>query len=149
MSYIENIRKKVGHDAIFLPGSGCVIVNNNKILLQKRADNNTWALHGGYLELGETCLEALNREVKEEINVIPIDPEFFKVYSGEDFHVFYPNKDEVYSVITLYIVKEYLGDLKPDNNEVLELKWFDFNNLPENINKCDLIMINDVISYYS
>ena len=147
MGYIESIRKKIGNDAILLPASGCAIIKNNRILLQKRADNKKWGLHGGYLELGETCLEALNRELKEELNIVPVNPKLFDVYSGEDLHVFYRNKDEVYSVVTLYIVKEYKGELKADNDEVIEIKWFEFDKLPDNINECDIKMINDIILY--
>ena len=86
MGYISNIRKKVGNDAIFMPAAGCCIIKDGKILLQKRSDNNKWAIHGGCLELGENFLEALKREVKEELNVKLINPEFIQIYSGEDMH---------------------------------------------------------------
>ena len=149
MGYVEDIRKKVGHDAVFLPAAGCAIIKDNKILLQRRSDNLKWGLHGGYMNLGETCLEALNREIKEELNIIPINPELIDVYSGEDFHVFYPNNDEVYSVVILYIIRDYQGKLKAFKKEVTELDWFEFDKLPKDINKCDIKMINDAISYYN
>ena len=71
------------------------------------------------------------------------------IYSGEDFHVFYPNKDEVYSVVVLYIIRDYKGKLKPFKDEVVELKWFDFDKLPKDINEKDIKMISDAISYYN
>jgi len=144
MGYISEIRKKVGHNAIFMPGAGCVIVKDNKILLQKRSDNGKWAVHGGCLELGETFIEALEREVKEELNVKPINPELVNVYSGEDIHYIYPNNDEVYCISAIYIVREYEGELKPDNDEVAELKWFDIDKMPDNINDPDIRPINDI-----
>ena len=145
MGYIENIRKKIGHDALLLPASGCVIIQNKKILLQRRSDNKKWGLHGGYMELGETFIDTLNRELKEEINIIPINPKLVNIYSGEELHVFYPNNDEVYSVVALYLVTEFNGTLKPNNEEVDELKWFDIHMLPDDINECDIKMINEVI----
>ena len=148
MDYVEYIRKKIGNDAIFLPASGCAIIQNNKILLQKRTDNKKWGLHGGYMNLGETSLETLNRELKEELNIIPLNPELINVYSGEDLHVFYPNNDEVYSVVTLYLVEEFEGSLKPFEKEVEEVEWFEFDNLPDDINECDIKMIGDVILFY-
>ena len=148
MGYISYIRKKVGHDPIFMPAVGCVIIKNGKILLQKRADNSMWAIHGGALDLGETYIDALNRELQEEINVTPINPIAINTYSGEEMHFFYPNQDEVYVVSIVYLAEDYEGELKPDLDEVSELNWFDINNIPENINKPDIPSINDAIEYY-
>ena len=147
MGYISNLRKKIGHDPIFMPASACVLIKDNKILLQKRTDNGTWAIHGGGLELGETFEEGLFRELQEELNIKPINPVFFNVYSGEDLHFFYPNQDEVYVVVAIYIIEDYDGDLKPDLVELSELKWFEFDKLPNDINKPDIKPINDVIKY--
>lgn len=144
MGYISNMRKKVGHDAIFMPAAGCVIVKDKKILLQKRVDNKKWAVHGGGLELGESFIEGLQREVKEELNVKPINPELVNVYSGKDLHFIYPNNDEVYAISAIYIVREYEGELKVDEKEVAELKWFDINKLPENIHEPDIKPIMDI-----
>ena len=147
MGYISDIRKKVGNDAIFMPAAGCCIIKDGKILLQKRSDNNKWAIHGGCLELGENFLEALKREVKEELNVKLINPEFIQIYSGEDMHYIYPNNDEVYTIMAVYLVKEFEGNLK-SNEEVSKLEWFDIDNLPEDIHTSDVNPINDAISYY-
>ena len=148
MGYISDIRKKVGHDPVFMPAVGCIIIKDGKILLQKRTDNGTWAVHGGALDLGETYIEALNRELKEEINITPINPIAINTYSGEDMHFFYPNKDEVYVVAVMYLAEDYEGELKPDMVEVSELKWFDIDEIPENINKTDIHSIYDAIELY-
>lgn len=148
MGYISEIRKKVGHDAVFMPVAACGIIQNNKMLLQKRTDDGTWAIHGGSIELGETFIEALEREIKEELNIKPINPQEIGIYSGEDQHVFYPNGDEVYVVSAIYLVTEFEGELKPDEDEVSELKWFDINELPNNIHTPDIKIIDDLINYY-
>ena len=147
MGYISNLRKKIGHDPIFMPAAACILIKDNKILLQHRTDNGTWAIHGGGLELGETFEEGLTRELKEELNIKPINPKFFNVYSGEDLHVLYPNQDEVYVVVAIYIVEDYVGEINVDLKEVSEVKWFEFDNLPDNINRPDIKPINDVIKY--
>ena len=144
MGYISNIRKKVGHDPIFMPAAGCVIVKDNKMLLQRRVDNGKWAVHGGCLELGEDFIEGLKREIKEELNIDLINPEFVNIYSGEDLHFTYPNDDEVYAITAIYIVREYKGKFKIDNKEVSELKWFDIKELPKNIHEPDIKPIMDI-----
>ena len=146
--YILDLRKKIGHDPIFMPAAGCGIIKNNKILLQKRSDNGMWALHGGALELGETFLEALKREVEEELNIKVLNPIFVNIYSGESCHFKYPNEDEVYATSCMYLVQDFEGEIKIDNKEVLEVKWFSIDNIPENIFKPDKEPIKDLISYY-
>ena len=50
----------------------------------------------------------------------------------ENVHMVYPNKDEVYYTDVVYVINEFWGDLKPDG-ESTELRFFDLENLPENI----------------
>ncbi len=145
MGYISKIREKVGHDPVFMPCVGCVIVKDNQILLQKRTDNGKWATHGGSMELGETFLDCLNRELKEELNIKVINPKVINIYTGEDMHYTYPNGDEVYMVCTVYLVEEYTGNLKVDNKEVSEVKWFDIDKMPRSIHDPDQKVLEDVI----
>ncbi len=141
--YIKDIRQKIGHAPIFCPGSGAVIYQNGKILLQKRADNGKWSIHGGAVELGETYLQALERELKEEINVKPIAPELMGIYSGKDFYFEYPNGDQIYDSLCVFLVEKYEGNLQQDNEEVTDLQWFAMEDLPEQLDNSDGLIIND------
>lgn len=134
IEYVKNIREKIGHSPLLLVSAGIIIYKNGKILLQRRSDNGKWAIHGGCLELGETTEEAARRELKEEIGITPISLEFYGVFSGEDMHYFYPNGDEVYLVATVYFCDSYTGEICIDNDEVIEVEWFDITSLPEDIN---------------
>ena len=94
------IRSLVGHIPMHRPVAVLVIYKDNKVLLQKRSDNGMWALHGGGMELGETYLETLRREIKEELNIEPINPELMGIFSGEKmYHKYEKSQDEVYSPI--------------------------------------------------
>lgn len=146
-NYIKDIRKKVGHDPIFAPGAGAIIYKQGKILLQKRQDDGKWALHGGSMELGETQLQTLERELKEEINIRPVNPELMGIYTGKDFYYEYPNEDKIYDVLCIFLVQEYEGELQKDNEEVIELKWFDLENLPKEIHSSDGRIIKDLKSF--
>ena len=80
-----------------------IIYKDGKILLQKREDNGCWAIHGGGIELGEKYIEALNREIEEELNIKPINPELMGIYSGKELFNIYPkSKDQVYIWNKLY-----------------------------------------------
>jgi mutator protein MutT len=145
--YIKRIRKHIGTDPLLLVGVGAIIIKDGKILLQKRTDNKKWAIHGGALEPGETIEETLYRELKEELGITPVKYEFFKVFSGEDMHVFYPNGDEVYLISLIYICSEFEGQFVMQQSEVEDLEWFLPDNLPEDINSpADKAIIAEFLS---
>ena len=143
--YIRNMRKHIGKDPLLVVAAGAIVHKERKILLQKRADNGMWSIHGGCLELGETVEETVKRELKEEIGITPTKLRFYKVFSGEEMHSVYPNGDEIYCVDVVFLCDEYDGELKLDNEEVTELKWFDVEDLPENINTpIDKAILKDI-----
>ncbi len=129
-NYIQMLRSYVGHSPLIMVTAGAIIYKDEHILLQQRKDNQMWAIHGGALELGESLEEALYREVKEETNLEVTGYELFKTYSGQSFMITYPNKDVVYLVDHIYVVKAFHGLMKPCMDEVLTLKWFHQDDLP-------------------
>lgn len=64
-----------------------VIEQNGKILIQHIDNTEYWVLPGGHVMYGETSLEALKREVKEEIG-IDINPQDCKLFCfHENFYM--------------------------------------------------------------
>ena len=147
MNYISKIREFIGTAPIFLPAAGIIVYQNGKILLQKRRDTEQWALHGGAMELGETTEETAVREANEEIRITPESLELYGVFSGKPMYHVYPDGNEYYIVSTVYFCDKYTGELKHDNNEVMEIKWFDINNLPENIAPIDCHILENLHSF--
>lgn len=137
MEYIKKLRQYIGHDPILICACGCLIYNEKgQLLLQKRSDDNLWGNPGGSMELGEEIYETLKREIKEETN-LELDEKnlkLFIIYSGEGQHHIYPNKDEVYIVNIIFEAREYKGELKKDLESV-DFKFFDIDDLPENVTK--------------
>ena len=58
-------------------GANAILTWNDKILLEKRRDSDTWGLPGGGVKKTETGLEAIAREIYEELG-IRIPKERFK-----------------------------------------------------------------------
>lgn len=55
-------------------GANCVIIWNDKILLERRVDSDSWGLVGGGCKKWETPEQAIAREVYEELGLrIPAD----------------------------------------------------------------------------
>lgn len=130
MSYISEMRKYIGHKPMIVAGATIVAIKDNKILLNLRADTNTWGIPGGSLELGESLEETAKRELKEETNLDCDDFTLLNVFSGNDFYFKYPNSDELYSVIALYLAKDFKGELKITDSESFDLKFFSKTDLP-------------------
>lgn len=112
-------------------GATIVVLKENKILLNLRSDTNTWGIPGGATELGETLEETAIRELNEETNLTANSFTLLNIFSGKDFYFKYPNGDELYSVVTLYLANGVTGDLKISDGESLELKYFGKDELPD------------------
>jgi mutator protein MutT len=140
--YIKNMRMIVGHIPILQCGAS-VIVENQKgeILLQQRKDNNCWAYSGGSIELDEVVEEAAARELQEETGLIAHNLELFGVFSGIEMHYVYPNGDEVSNIDIVYICNNYSGELKVNPDEVIDLRFFSIDSIPDNISPPNIKVI--------
>jgi 8-oxo-dGTP diphosphatase len=102
-----------------------ILMNNEKKFLLYLRDNkpeipypDTWALLGGHVEENEEPVEALNRELKEEINQVIKNPIFIdNLDDGVGNNVF------IYTGFVDFKIK----DLKL--NEGTELKYFNFEEI--------------------
>lgn len=107
-----------------------IIINNDKILCVQRGENKLtyisrkFEFPGGKIELGETKVHALKREIKEELNIdIETTEEFLTVFHKyPDFqitmHSFICNKKE--RTLTL---NEHLSYKWLKKNELMSLDW--------------------------
>lgn len=161
LSYIINLRNslkdELRHMPLFQNGSAIIVENEkSEILLEERVDRNLWCLPGGLQELGETFEEVAVRELKEEtgLDTKIEDLILINVISGETRKNSYPNGDIVYNNTILFLVNKYTGDLSTDYEELTDnnnqnfsmqkeskkLKFFDIQNLPDNLMDKDLIV---------
>lgn len=82
----------------FIPVATAILYQQGRFLMQLR-DNipgivypGYWAFFGGHVELGETPLEAVKRELQEEISyTLPVEPVQFGCYCDSKIvrHVFF------------------------------------------------------------
>lgn len=146
--YQTELRSKIGHMAVFNPVVTLIIYKDGKVLLQKRTDNGAWAIHGGAIEPGEKYIDALYREIKEELNIEPINPELMGIFSGDElYHIYVKSKDAVYALNHVFICEDYKGEINFTDGEVDNLKWFDLDDLPENVFKINKPVLSRVKEY--
>ena len=111
-----------------MPGLAVIVavIDDGKVLLTKREDFEVWCLPGGGVEDGESLAEAGIREAKEETGLDVELTRLVGVYSRlgggmRDIHA------------VLYAAKPIGGELKTQPNETIEVTWFPFDQLPEDL----------------
>lgn len=135
VDYIGSMRKLIGHQTLFTVGCGAIIEDSlGQILLQRRKDRDIWGIPGGVMELGETFIETLEREVQEETNLTIFNPQLFGIYSGPPGFGEYPNGDKVYSIQIIFLIKDFKGSLKQEGEESSEHIFFPKTSLPVPLN---------------
>lgn len=106
-----------------LIGVGAIIMNRNKMLIVKRANEpakGLWSVPGGVVELGEQLHEALKREVKEETG-LEVDIE--RLVDAVDNIVFNEEGRIQYHYVLLdYLCRPRGGALKAAD-DVHDIQW--------------------------
>ena len=128
MDYVKSIREKIGSQKIILNCAGVLIVQDQKILFQRRSDNNRWGLIGGLLELDETYEEAAVREAWEETGLEIRLTSFLGVFHNHD--MVWSNGDRAHT-IGAYFTAEITDGTPRIDSESLELRFFAKDEIPE------------------
>ena len=132
--YIKYLRAFVGHRPVLQVGASIIVEDEDgRVLLQKRRDNHCWGYHGGSVELDEKVEDAAARELYEETGLIADEMHLWRVFSGPDTHYVYPNGDEVSNVDLVFICRRYHGEIRRQESEVEEIRFFAPDEIPENI----------------
>lgn len=111
-----------------MPGLAVIvaIIEDGKVLLTRREDFEVWCLPGGSVEDGESLAEGAIREAKEETGLDVELTRLVGVYSRlgggmRDTHA------------VLYAAKPSGGALKTQPQETIEVAYFPFDSLPEEL----------------
>ena len=132
MGYILDLRKELGSRPVIMAGAGVILLNEkNEILLGRRTDNDYWDYPAGSMEIGESFEECARREVFEETGLTCGKLEYFMELSGEDTFYEYPNGDQVYLAVIIYICRDFSGELKVQEEEAYEQRFFPIDRLPK------------------
>lgn len=106
-------------------GARALVIQNDQILLVKHTYMPGWCTIGGGVDAGESGLQALRRELKEEVGIdLQESPPILGFYYN------YHQKRDDYVIV--YICKKF-SKKKVVSREILEEEWFLFNELPHDI----------------
>ena len=107
-----------------IPAVGAFIIRDGKILLIRRAYEpcaGKWSVPGGTIKLGETTIDALRREVFEELGVKLKSIKLLDIYD-------YISRDENGRIKYHYLIIDFLVNLESfeitPSSEILEYRFF-------------------------
>lgn len=118
--------------------------DNNEFLIQKRSieKGGKWATTGGHPKSGETSLQGILTEVKEELGIKINNPILFKQANGKN------------TICDLYYIKKNIDieEITIQKEEVTNIKWAsvdEINNLMNNdeFNKGHYMMFKDCLEF--
>jgi len=110
---------------------GCngLIIKNNQIILGLRKGcygEGSYGLPGGHLKIGEKIIDAVKRELKEEVGIKVLDLEFTSIIDQA--------KEVEHYIQVNFIVKNFQGKIRCLEPEYCQKwEWFNLDNLPTNI----------------
>jgi ADP-ribose pyrophosphatase YjhB (NUDIX family) len=113
-----------------LVGVGAIIIQNDRVVLVKRAHppiQGQWSIPGGVLEVGELVREAAIREAREETGLIVQPADLLGVYDrilrNEEQRVQY------HYVLVDFLCRPVGGELQAAS-DAAEVRWFTRHELP-------------------
>ncbi|WP_127572576.1 NUDIX domain-containing protein [Georgenia faecalis] len=101
---------------------GCIIDPEGRILLEHRVDNDLWALPGGTHDFGESIVETVIREIREETGLEVEVVGLVGIYT-DPRHVIAYSDGEVRQQFTLSFRCRLLGGSLAKDSESQELRW--------------------------
>lgn len=104
-------------------GASAIIIRDNRVLMIRTIDSNSWSIPSGGVEVGETLEEACIREVAEETG--------YEVKIVKELHTKKTIIKE-YKVTTQYFLCEITGgdiQYKDPDEEIEEISWMNSSEI--------------------
>ncbi len=131
-NYIKELRKKIGHELLLIPGVAAIIRDEGGRVLLQRTKAGYWNLPAGAIDPGEKAAQGIVREVFEETGLIARPVSIIAVTGGPpEARTEYANGDVVESTTIVFACEVVGGELKPQDDETLRLEYFAVDEMPQ------------------
>ncbi len=131
-SYVGQLRAVVGNRKLITPSTRAVILDEaGRVLLVRRSDNGAWVLPAGSMELDESVMDCLRREVREETGLEVLAATPIAIYSEPRFAftTAFGGQHQMLSIV--FRVDAWQGTLAATTEETTAACFFALDELPE------------------
>ena len=123
--YLRQLRARVGPMRLLLPSvSAHIFDETSRLLLVRQRESGVWSTPGGFVEPDERPADAVVREVWEETGLLVVPMGVLGTFGGPEFVVRYSQGDEAQYVITAFECRVSGGQLQPDGEETIAVRYF-------------------------
>jgi ADP-ribose pyrophosphatase YjhB (NUDIX family) len=131
-SYLGQLRQVVGNRKLLIVTARAIIQDEaGRILLVRRSDNGDWVMPAGAMELGESILDCVTREVKEETGLDVISAVPIAIYSEPRFASVTAYGDPFQPLSVVFRVDAWTGELITETDETVDARFFALDELPD------------------
>ena len=114
-----------------VPAASAIVTNHEgKILLQRRRDNDLWALPGGAMNIGESIRETVVREVKEETG-FDVQPQYITGIYTDPQHVVAFSDGEVRQQFSICFSCTIVGGERQVSDESHDVAFFSLQEIEQ------------------
>ena len=123
--------------------SAVIFDRRRRLLLQQRSDGGQWGLPGGSVEIGESVIDAVVREVREETGLTVAPRRLVGVYSAPGLQVVRYPDGNVWHYVNVCFECVVRGGTLTTCDETLALEWVALDALPSGLLPNHRIRIRD------
>lgn len=127
--FIVELREKIGHAPLWLPGVTAVVADRGRVLLVRRSDSGEWTPVTGIIDPEEEPARAAVREVLEETAVVAEAVRLAEVSANPVRE--HANGDLAGYLNLTFECRYVAGAARVGDDESTDVGWFDRDRLPE------------------
>ena len=131
-SYLGQLRKIVGQRKMLVITARAIIRDQaGRLLLVRRRDNGAWVMPAGTMELDESILDCVTREVREETGLTVVSAVPMAIYSEPRFSFVTAYGDPYQPLSIVFVVDQWEGELLAETDETTDARFFPLDELPD------------------
>ncbi len=131
-SYLGRLRQLIGKMKVFAIAARAIVEDEDgRILFVRRSDNGAWVMPAGSIELEESILDCVKREVWEETGLTVESAYPIAIYSDPRFSFVTAYGDPYQMFSMVFVVDQWSGDIAKTTDETTDACFFALDELPD------------------
>ncbi len=133
-SYLGQLRKLVGKRKLISVGARAIVKDaEGRVLFLRRKDSGAWVMPAGSIELGESIVDCVRREVREETGIEVKKATPIAIYSDPRYSFTTAFGDPYQMLGVVFLIEDWQGELLVRTDETADAGFFAVDELPDGV----------------